>query len=111
MPDDEYLDLAGNKQQMEGFVRLIERFRKGGFNAPKWKLGEFIELLKEFRKGDKEIFPFQVVRAQDFSSPNKDFQFHFNDLSNFTNLNPRLIICFFVKSEVYLQNKKIVFER
>lgn len=111
IPDAVFLDLAGNRQQMEYFVSLLQRFQKRGAHAQKWKFGEFIEFLKEFRKADYQAFPFEIIRAQDFLEPKEKDKIKFNHLQNFTNLNPRFVICLFTNSELYLQNKRVAFER
>lgn len=110
LPEDALLDLAGNRQQMVWFSALLKRFERKGLKAGEWKLGEFIEFMREFRKVTYAAFPFEIIRAQDFLPQNINFSIHFNELPNYTNLNPRFVICFFQKNEVYLQNKRVIFE-
>lgn len=111
MPDDVYLDLVGSKLQMDYFIKLMYRFRNRGLNAKNWQLSRFIEFMKKFREKDYSAFPFEIIRSFDFKASNdRENDFFFNDMKNFTNLTPRYIICFISKSDVFLQTKEIAFE-
>lgn len=108
IPDNIYLDLAGNRQNMAYFLKLLNRFAKKGINAQRWKIGAFIEFLKQANKHDPNIFPFEIIRAEDYVAPKAVYQYLFNDLPNYTNLSPRFVICFFTINDVFLKNKEIV---
>lgn len=110
VPDEVYLDLAGSRQDMEYFLNLIERHQKKGIDPQDWELGEFIEFIREENRRKRGIFEFQVIRAEDYLPPAGQFKYLFNYLKNYTNLNPRFIICFLVLQEVFLRTKRIAYE-
>ena len=108
--DATYLDLAGNRQHMEHFARLLDRFKKKGINVQDWRIGAFIEFIKVYRRQDATIFPYQVIRAEDYLTPQNEKKYFFNDRKNFTILTARFVICFFVTNDIPLHDKSIVYE-
>ena len=70
----------------------------------------FIEFLKSKEKDMPGIFPFKAIRAIDNSvaPKNKNTIQFVDNKPNYTNLDPRLVICLIEKNDVILQSKKIV---
>lgn len=108
--DNLYLNLAGNRRHMEYFLHLLERFKRKGVDAEKWEIGAFIEFVKKVNVKQPEIFPFQVIRAEDYFPSKTKFLYYFNHLENYINLSPRFIICILYINELVLQKKEIVYK-
>ena len=112
VPDEEYLDLSGNRQHMDYFCQLVKRFTERGLNANRWEIGTFIEFIKGLRQkeDDYTIFPFEIIRATDFNVKElENYVYKFNSTKSYTYLSPRFVICIFKLEHVHLQNKQIVF--
>ena len=110
IPDELFLDLVGSRQAMEYIKMMISKMKDFGFDRPEWSLGAVIESLKKINAKTPGSFPFEVVRAVDNSALKEEVKVIFVDSKkNYTNLNPRLVICFLTKKEVFFESKKIVF--
>lgn len=109
--DENFLDLVGDRTHMEYLLKMAKRFafaRKKPFD---WKLGELIEILKRASKTDTAVFPFQIIRAQDYAIYiDHEFKYFFRDSYAWTYLNPRHIFCLITVNNVLLSNKEIIFE-
>jgi hypothetical protein len=108
---DNFLDLAGDRKQMEYFLNLAKRFVNKGMKANEWKIAKLIEFLKQLAKATPEIFPFQIIRAQDYNIfIDPQFKLFFRDQLAFTYLNPRYVFCLIVVNDVILSEKRIIFQ-
>lgn len=106
------LDLVGDPdhmRQMRDFMRMMRQ------ENPAWRkltrdppLGEVIELLRRYhQKAHPGIFPYTAVRAQDTPRPyNATFVAGRRET---TDLNPRIQICVFRKSDATLHPLRIIF--
>lgn len=105
-----FLDLVGNRSHLRYFKQLIKKFEEYGFSRSKWTIGAFIEFLKSKEKDMPGIFPFKAIRSIDNSviPKNKNTIQFVDNKPNYTNLDPRLVICLIEKNDVILQSKKIV---
>lgn len=88
LPDDDFLDLAGNRIDMMNFIEIINKMLENCSLVEGWTIGHFIEFLKV-----KGLFNYKAIRAVDAGAhllnrykfvPNRD---------NYTNLNPVFIVC------------------
>lgn len=96
-------DLVGNRNHMIDFQEKIKAF-KAKFNK-NWKIGQLIELLKK-----EDIFNFESIRAQDYLPSRKQNKQYFVDgKSNFTDLEPSIIICVIRKDSSTLLSRKIIY--
>lgn len=108
--DTNFLDLVGDRKHMDYIVKMASRFASNGLKFNEWKLAKLIEFLKKVNKSNPTVFPFEVIRAQDYNvflEPN--YKFFFKDSYSFTYLNPRHIFCLILKNDIILSNKKIIF--
>jgi hypothetical protein len=110
-----FLDLVGNRQHLEWFRGLMERLKKANYNIKHWTIAQFIEFAKRVHSADYQVFPFKVIRAVDHSpdsNPKSNFWsfFFVKKKKNYTNLDPRLVICLLEKNDVILQNKEVIVE-
>jgi hypothetical protein len=110
LESDIFLDLVGNRSHLRYFKQLIQKFEEYGFSRSKWTIGAFIEFLKSKEKDMPGIFPFKAIRAIDNSvaPKNKNTIQFVDNKPNYTNLDPRLVICLIEKNDVILHSKKIV---
>lgn len=110
LPGGIFLDLVGNRKHLRYFSEMIEKFNAKGFGRPHWTMGAFIEFLKSKEKNIPGIFPFKAIRAIDNSvaPKNKNTIQFVDNKQNYTNLDPRLVICVTEKNSVILQSKKII---
>jgi len=101
--DGFYLDLAGNRKHLVGFVDLLREFE---LIHPEGTKGvDLCYVIKYLREAcPEEVFPFKVIRAVDYKNSEKlgikiDFTGRGKDPS-FTILNPRIIISYKNKGDI-----------
>lgn len=108
--DNKFLDLVGSRDDMIKLRQLIDKFSRkiGGENL---SLGEILEYFKQLNNLDPTFFDITIVRAIDSSKSKTEADvFRFSDgKNNYTDLNPRLIICFYTKKPLYFKSPKIIF--
>ena len=108
--DDKFLDLVGSRKDMIQLRELIDKFSRkiGGENL---SLGEILEYLKKLHNLDPNFFDVDAVRAIDSSKSkrNEDIIYFNNNKKQYTDLCPRLIICFYRKKPVFFGSPKIIF--
>jgi hypothetical protein len=107
------LDLVGNRQDMKYLRDVVEMFRDEIFPNKEPAIGSVLEFLQKIngQEGYAGIFPFKVIRAVDSSSNNPKFQSPMKFVgtkSNFTMLNPRIIICLIEKKSGFLHSKQLI---
>lgn len=106
---DVFLDLVGNRKDMRLFVDLMDDMIGRGINREKWTVGAFIEFMKRLRIHNKDVFPYQIIRAVDNSKINEQFKYYFvQGRGEFTNLSPIIVICVIDKIVVNLNANKII---
>lgn len=111
--DGYYLDLAGNREHLVGFVELLSEFNL--IHKEGTKGVDLCWIIDYIRKNlTEEEFPFEVIRAVDYNNDDKaGIKIEFNDLKHiksYTILNPRMIICYKNKDKiVYLSEPFIKF--
>lgn len=113
LENEVFLDLVGSREDIIYFSKLINKLKDKGYDrAEKWTIGAFIEYLKRISRVIPGIFPFKIIRAVDNSiTPAKQFKFNFVvGKQGYINLNPRYVICFIEKNDLYLTSRKIVHE-
>lgn len=107
-------DLVGDRdhqRQMQDFIEVLKK------DDPNWKgkeppLGKVLALIRyRAAKTRPELFPYDSVRAQDHPKPyNRHFVNRMNKgIDNLIDLNPRIQICVFEKSDATLHDIRIVF--
>lgn len=110
LDDETFLDLVGSRSNMNLFRELLARFKKFN-NGREWPIGKFIEFLKslEAKEEYKGIFPFQSFRAIDTSAKIIAKYRFSEDRNNFTDLNPRIVICLVEKNNLNLPAFKKIY--
>jgi hypothetical protein len=109
---DVFLDLVGNRKQMKYLIKLMEQTKKSGLDKEKWTIGAFIEFVKVLRKYQKDVFPFEIIRAIDSSIDAKEQQkvyYFVQGKPNYIDLQPRIAICLISKNDLYLRTKMITY--
>ncbi len=110
--DDILLDIVGNREHIQWFVKLMAIFADYNEGDKHWEIGKFIEFLKSFARDNddyKDIFPFKGIKAVDNSATIPDVEYYFDGQSkSFINLNPRIIICVVEASPITLTNFKLI---
>lgn len=84
-------------------------------NKPrKWTLSQFITFIRKIAALNKDVFPYEMVRAIDllnherYKKAQQLIRFT-NDKENYTVINPKIVICVFDRNTLNSQTKKIVF--
>ncbi len=95
--DGFYLDLAGNRKDLVGFVDILREFEL--IHEDGTKGIDLCYIINYLRMNcPEEVFPFRVIRAVDYKNDEKSgIKIDFNDKGknrSFTILNPRIIILF-----------------
>jgi hypothetical protein len=108
---DVCLDLVGCRAHMKALHDLEQDLlHKNVKKKQQWTVGECIEFLKEL--DDKNVFPYEVIRAVDQVLPKKFKQqamFFVTKTNHFTVLNPKIALCFLNK-DVLLQPISIIYQ-
>lgn len=111
--DGFYLDLAGNRKHLVGFVELLREFNLIHEEGTKGiDLCYIIDYLR--KKLPEDVFPFKVLRAVDYKNNDKaGIKIVFNDKkseTSYTILNPRMLISFKRKEDIiYIKKPFITF--
>lgn len=110
-----FLDLVGSMDSIYWFRRLMARLKTSRPEVKDWSVASFIEFAKKLNRVDNQAFPFKVIRAVDHSrnhnpKKNKWLLRFVKKKQEYTNLDPRLVICLLEKDNVILQNKVVVVE-
>lgn len=95
-----YLDLAGNREHLVGFVELLNEFKLlDELGSDGIDLSYIINYLRE---QPQEVFPFKVIRAVDYKNNEKlGIKIDFNsNMESYTILNPRIIISYKNKEDI-----------
>lgn len=104
--DSFYLDLAGNREHLVGFVELLKEFDLIDDKGTKGiDLCYIVSYLRD--KFPEEVFPFKVIRAVDYkNNETSGIKIAFNDKGkSYTILNPRIIISYKNREDI-VYNKK-----
>src|SRR5699024_4635650 len=106
--EDTCYDLVGNRLHQ---IHSIEFLREVG-KEKKWSLQQLIAYLKEISKENPDVFPFKIIRAIDYLNHTNDKQMNVkfvNEKSNYTILNPKIVIFAFDKASLNLESSRIAF--
>jgi|GEM_PF-249469 len=107
--DGFYLDLAGNRKDLVGFVELLWEFNLIDEDGIKGiDLCWIIDYLRT--QCPPEVFPFKVIRAVDYKNNERvGIKVAFNQRQkSFTILNPRIIIAFADKTDIVHSKKSFI---
>lgn len=108
--DENFLDLVGDRKHIEYFLSLCKMLMPKNIQINEWEIGRIIEFFKRINKINATIFPFSVLRAQDYNYiKNKQLQFDFRGGISWTYLDPRHIFCIINLNNLILSGKKIVY--
>lgn len=108
---NQMLDLVGNRSHMIYFLDLYRKFSSYYDDGNKWVIGEFIELLKKLNSKPeyKGIFDFEASRAIDLHQQHNSKNITFSEeMKNYTNLNPCLVICLYNKKNIILRSEILI---
>lgn len=108
--DSIFFDLVGSRKHLNMLKTLQNKFAEYNFSRDNWELGTFIEFLKDRENEDKYkgIFPYKVIRAVDIKPKSRWILKFVKGKKNFTNLDPRYIICIINLENVTLAEKKLL---
>src|SRR6202030_2651457 len=105
-----FLDLVGSRKDLRRFRELIEAASNNNSKTKNWPIGKFIEYAKEIDNVNPGFFPYKIIRAID-NHPKVNMPVSFVEgKPNYTNLDPRIVICILEKNTVILKTKEIIFE-
>jgi hypothetical protein len=107
---DNFLDLVGDKQTIGHFLLLRTRLIADKSIGEDFTMGEVIEYLKRANLLRPGLFPYRIIRAQDYKVLNKNNRLFFRRLQGYTYLDPCHIFCLLEKNDVILSNKRIIFQ-
>lgn len=104
-----YLDLAGNRKHLVGFVALLSEFNLIHEEGTKGvDLCWIIDYLRKYCP--EEAFPYDVIRAVDYKNDEvAGIKIAFNDKgSSFTILNPRIIISYKKREDILYSSQPFI---
>lgn len=107
--DNDLFDIVGNRKHLMKLSILRQKFKEHKFARDGWELGKFIEFLKDLenQEGYQGVFPFKAIRAVDSSAKARKRFFFVKEKENFTNLDPRYMICIISLDDIHLQRKTL----
>lgn len=101
---DQFLDLVGSREDLMIFLEAYEKMRK---IEPGLKIGAFFKGMQTIAKYRPAAWPFTIIRALNVKR-NGNFA-AYNHLQNADMLlDPEIIICFYGKKELNLQNTRYI---
>jgi len=110
--DESMLDLVGNRIHIEYFLNLMKDLSDLNPTSSKWKIGQFIEFMKELAEEDddyKEMFPYKSIRAIDNQATISEYEFDFDGSGrSYINLNPRIMICVISLDKTVIKNFTLI---
>lgn len=107
--DDNFLDLVGDRKSEGEFLLMIAKLVSHKDLKADTPLGAILEYLRKANILSPGMFPYLIVRAQDYTHLDYGTKLLFNDLHHYTYLNRINLFCLFEKDEVILSGKKIIF--
>ncbi len=108
---DNFLDLGGDVQKTGHFALMRRKLIASKDIQETDTLGEVIEYLKKASLIKPDIFPYKIIKAQDYKFLNNRQRFLFRRKSqSFTYLEQTNIFCLLEKTEVILSNKRIAYK-
>lgn len=108
--DNNFLDLVGDRQKIGHFLLMRKKLIEDGVLEEDQPIGEVIEYLKKASLIKAGIFPYLIIRAQDYKLLSKPKKLYFKRLGGFTHLEPCHIFCLTEKNNVILSDKRIIFQ-
>lgn len=101
---DGFLDLVGSREDLETFIKIYQAIKN---TIPDPKIGAFINGMQLMEKLKPGCWPFKVIRALNLK-PNSE-RLPFNSIPNSEMmLDPEIIICFYDRNELNLQNLRFI---
>lgn len=108
--DENFLDLIGDRQTIGHFLLMRKKLIEDGSLEVDQPIGEVLEFLKKASLLKPGLFPYKIIRAQDYKMIIKSKKLYFKRLGGFTHLEPCHIFCLLEKNDVILSHKKIIFQ-
>ena len=107
--DTNFLDFIGDTQKIGEFMLVLRKLVAHNEIQIDFNIGEAIEYLKKSNELSPGLFPYLIIRAQDYKHLHSATKLYFNELGHYTYVNTRHIICLLQKDDIILSNRKIVF--
>lgn len=102
--DNSLFDIVGNRQHLNLLKRLIEK-TKIAVDCTEWKLHNFIKYFRVLESKHPGMFPYKLMRFNDFAiNPKIQSQIFLDNFNRFALLNPFYIICVFDKTVLPLNS-------
>lgn len=99
-----FLDLVGSRSDLRVFLDVYMKMRA---LKPGLKIGTFLYGMQTMAKHIPNVWPYKVIRA--LNVKNNAEKVLFNSITNsHMLLNPEIIICFYDKNELNLQNCRLL---
>ena len=101
---DCFLDLVGSREDLMEFVEVLKEVLK---EMPDLKIGSFFHMMQTMEKYEPGAWPYSVIRALNVKKNANKISFNHIQGSEML-LNPEMIICFYDKNELNLQNIRYI---
>jgi hypothetical protein len=102
--DSSFFDLVGSRQHLRLLGSLINKTKKS-IDCEGWKLHNFIAYFRLLNTRNKGMFPFKMVRFNDFSlNPKFQSPIYLRGLQHMTLMNPFYIVCVFEREDLDLKS-------
>lgn len=98
-----FFDIVGNRQHLNLLKRLIDKTKKAT-DCNDWKLHNFIKYFRLLEQKNPGMFPYKMIRFNDFAlNPKIQSQVFLGGFNRYALLNPFYIICVFDKEILPLE--------
>ncbi|MBD5280523.1 MAG: hypothetical protein HDS35_08265 [Bacteroides sp.] len=101
---DHFLDLVGSREDLMVFMDVYEKMRK---LKPGLKVGAFFHGMQTMARHKPDVWPFKTIRALNVKGNSNKVLFNSIPNSHML-LNPEIIICFYDKNELILQDSRYI---
>lgn len=104
---DKFLDLAGSRHDLEKFAKIYSLMKK---KEPGLRPGAFFKGMQMMEQEEHGSWPYTIVRALNVKKHANSVQFNHIQNSKML-LNPEIIICFYDKNDIDLQNSSVIYKK
>lgn len=99
-----FFDIVGNRQHLNLLKKLIDK-AKTKVDCTDWKLHNYIKYFRLLESRNKGMFPYKMIRFNDFAfNPKIQSKVFLKDMNKYALLNPFYIICVFDMTDISLES-------
>ncbi len=104
---EKFLDLVGSRKDVITLLKVMRSMKK---IVPANKIGAFMHGMQQVKKKNPKKWPYSIIRALNLKDNVITMPFN-HIVDSKLLINPEVIICFYDRNDINLQNKHIIDRR